>query len=106
METPIEFVTWATLAEFGVAAAVTWAVTNVIRYVLGYDARWVGVFVAIVLQALVWWFASDQSMQAFVLAMINAVLVYVASTGGAAILASVTAGPQIRTGREFTARWW
>ena len=106
MEIPAEFVTIESLMQFSVMVAVVWAITNVIRYITGYDARWIGLFVALVIGALMWWFTSDQSMPALFLAAINAVLVYVASTGGAAILAGMTAGPSIKSGREFTARWW
>lgn len=98
--------TWEALATYAGAAAATWLIANVIRYVTGYDARWLGLAVALVLQALVWFFTSDQSINAAVLAVLNAFVVYVADTGGAAILAVATAGPSIKSGREFTARWW
>ena len=102
----MDLLTWQTLATLAGAAGATWLITNVIRYVTGYDARWVGLAVAFVLQMLVWFFVSDQSINAFVLAVLNSFVIYVADTGGAAILSAATAGPSIRSGREFTARWW
>ena len=49
----MELLTWQTLATLAGAAGATWLITNVIRYVTGYDARWLGLAVALVIQALV-----------------------------------------------------
>jgi hypothetical protein len=99
--------TWADLATFAGATAATWLIANVIAYVTGYKARWVGLAVAIVIQALVWFFTTDQSANAAVLALVNAFVIFVGGSGTAAIAGAATRQPgTMGNERRFLAPWW
>lgn len=99
--------TWADLATFAGATAATWLIANVIAYVTSYKARWVGLVVAVVIQAAVWFFTTDQSANAAVLALINAFAIYVGGSGTAAIAGGLSRQPgTMGNERRFLAPWW
>lgn len=108
MPNSFEFFSWQTLGTVAGATLATVLVVNALKAAFNWSPRWLGLLVAGILQAAVWWFASDQSVQALVMALINAFVVYLAAIGGNQIVSSqrprdvrAAAGQ-----REFWAPWW
>lgn len=88
MPSSFEFFSWQTLGTVAGATLATVLVVNALRAAFNWSPQWLGLLVAALLQAAVWWFASDQSAQALVMALINAVVVYLAAIGGNQLVAT------------------
>lgn len=105
----MEFFSWQTLGSLAGAALAVVLITNVVKMATDFQARWVAVVAALLVQMLVWWFASDKSIEALVLAIINSLVVYAAATGGNEITAGLS---QTRISRsmmpeeQFWSSWW
>lgn len=106
-----EFFTWEALGSYAGAILAVWLVTNVLRYVTNFDARWMALAVAAIIQLVVWWAVSDGSIQALVLALLNTFTVYAGAVGVSQITGKATT-PDVRQVAEprrvqrFAATWW
>ena len=76
-----EFFTWQTLGSYAGAILAVWLLTNVTRYVLSFDARWLALAWAVVIQVAVWWAGGSLTAQALVLGVLNAFTVYAGAVG-------------------------
>ena len=101
-----EFFTWETLGSYAGAALFVWLATNTIRTVTGWDARWLGLAVSAVVQVVVWWASGNATAEGLALAVLNTFVVYLASTGTAAITGK--ASPAVRAAGDgsFARAWW
>lgn len=101
-----DFFTWQLLASYAGAVLFVWIATNVTRHVTGYDARWVALAWACVVQLLVWLFVMGRSVDALALALVNVLVVYAGATGTASIAGSTQPITTRSATTSFWARWW
>ena len=73
--------TWQYLATIGGAIAATVLITNVVARAFSWNPKWFGLAVALVIELVVWAFTLP-TPQTFVLAVVNAFVIYAASIGG------------------------
>ncbi len=101
----MEYFTWQWLATVAGAVAATQITTTILADRTGWDARWLALAVAMVIQILVWAVAGAFDPKDLALALLNGFVVYLGASGGNAIAASrvATRGAAAGAGSR---RWW
>lgn len=75
------------------AVALTLIVVNAIRYALDWSPKWLGLVVAVIINLVAWHFWTPRTLDALALSLVNAFVVYAASTGGNAIIGGLRYKP-------------
>lgn len=106
----LDLFTWEMLATVAGAALATIIVTNTIAFATGYSAKWVALVIAFLLSIAAWVFTSERTPSGFVLAVLNAFVIYASAIGANQIVSSLDApvGVQSKTpqARRFFSSWW
>jgi len=103
----MELFSWQMLATVAGGALATALVANGLAATLGWDARWIGLLVALVISVLATGFTVGWTAEALGLALVNGFMIYAAATGGNAVMAG-RQRPAIRMvgERPFWYPWW
>jgi hypothetical protein len=97
-DVPVELFTWSSLGTFTGLTGATVVVTNALARAIRWNPAWFGLAVAGVLSVGLTAFASQSAASAgaafgeYVLALLNACLVYVSAAGTSSIGAAATTG--------------
>ena len=106
----MDYFSMTQLATIAGATAATVLIVNVARTAFGFSAKWLALAVAVVIEALVWFFGTPTAETAFV-GLLNACVVYASATGLNQIVSGVTkpaAGARDldAPSKNWAAPWW
>lgn len=112
----MELFTWQSLATVTGGAAAVVLLTMAAQSAIGVAPRWLALIFAVIISVLATIFTAGATVDALLLAVINAGVIYAAATGANAVLTARTAMYEnrprgavglasVENGRRMT-RWW
>jgi Na+/melibiose symporter-like transporter len=105
---PNDFFTMESMLTLSGATGAVFVITNGLHKAFGYNPRWLGLVVALVVTVAGVFFSNGPSSQYFV-ALVNGFLIYATAGGATSVLASSDrniADSQALGERKFLSRWW